>query len=71
MEDVIDDSSTETAPVLNEDAPEKSQWLPEKARTRSLPLKRIIVYDRENQSMKVQPEDSPDRWLTAPATRLR
>ena len=71
MENVIDGSSIKTAHVVDEDAPAKSQWLPKKGRTRSPPLKKVIVYNRENKSMKVQPEDSLDRWPTAPATRVR
>ena len=71
MEKAIDDSSIKTTRVVDEDAPAKTQWLPEKGRTRSPPLKRVIVYNRENKSMKVQPEDSLDSWSTAPATGLR
>ena len=71
MGNVINDSSITTAPVVDEDAPAKSQWLPEKGRTLSPPLKRVIVYNRENKSMKVQPEDSLDRRSTTPATRFR
>ena len=69
MENVINDSSFTATPAVDEDAPVKTLLLPKKGWTRKLPLNRVIVYDRGNQSIKVQPEDSLDCW-SSPASTL-
>lgn len=60
MESTLDNSSSKIAPPVDEDGPSKTQWLSAKGRTRSPPLKRVIVYNRVDKSMQVQTEGSLD-----------
>ena len=56
--DIADRRPVKTAPTVDNDGPAKTQWLPNKGRTLSPPLKRVIVYNREDKSMQVKSEDS-------------
>ena len=62
----IDDSSIKPSNAIDPDDPSKSQWLSVKGRTRSPPLKRVIVYNREDKSMRVRPEFPLDCPLATP-----
>ena len=56
--EIADRRSVRTALAVDNDGPAKTQWLPNKGRTLSPPLKRVIVYNREDKSMQVKSEDS-------------
>ena len=56
----IEDQTIKAASAVDEDGPAKTQWLHNKGRSLSPPLKRVIVYNRGDKSMQVKPEDSLD-----------
>lgn len=56
----VEEPTVKTAPAVDDSSLLRSQWIPTRGRARSPPLKRVIVYNREDKSMQVQPEDSLD-----------
>ncbi|KAL8788946.1 MAG: hypothetical protein Q9195_007062 [Heterodermia aff. obscurata] len=71
MADAIDSSLITTTNAVDQDGPSKTQWLPVKGRNLSPPLKRVIVYNREDKSMQVKRENSLDFTIFVdPETKL-
>lgn len=70
MANSIDDSSIKSLNAVDQDVPSKTQWLPVKGRTISPPLKRVIVYNREDKSLLVQAKYPLNRPLATPTIEI-
>ena len=49
---------------------DEHQWLPKRGRTLSPPIRRVIVYNREDKSMQVHPKNSLGGQLCAAQMNL-